>query len=235
MRYLLFIVSLITIGWTTWLSVPYFGYPLGGYSQADISNMYPNAITPAGFTFSIWSTIYLSWLALGLSILFKKTKITNKQSIWYSVAILLTGIWLIPWGYNMIGLSLIIMLILLGILKYVFHLTRNAPKTLRYSVDLTLGWINIATVANITIYLVSIGFTGGDISEIYWAIGILGVASILTAYYQCRYHTYIISLVFLWTLFGVWVAHNSFEQRGAVLVFGLVTIINMIISFYKKK
>ena len=234
MRYLFFIVTLCTIGWTTWLSVPYFGYPLGWYSQADISNMYPNAITPAGFTFSIWSIIYLSWIALGFSILFKKTKISNKQSIWYSLALLLTGIWLVPWGYNMIGVSLIIMIILLWVLKYVFHMTRNSPKTLRHSVELTLGWINIATVANITIYLVSVGFTGGNIPEIYWAIGILGLACFLTAYYQCRYHTYIISLVFLWTLFGVWVAHTSFDQRVAVLIFGAVTVINMILSFYKK-
>lgn len=114
-------------------------------------------------------------------------------------------------------------------------MTRNSPKALRHSVELTLGWINIATVANITIYLVSVGFTGGNIPEIYWAIGILGLACLLTAYYQCRYHTYIISLVFLWTLFGVWVAHTSFDQRVAVLIFGAVTVINMILSLYKKR
>lgn len=113
MKYLVLLFAVITIAWTSWLSVPYFGYPLGGYSQADISNMYPNAITPAGFTFSIWSMIYLSWLILGVSILLKKTKISNKQALYFSLAIALTGIWLVPWGYNMIGLSLIIMLVLL--------------------------------------------------------------------------------------------------------------------------
>ena len=235
MKYLVLLIAVITIAWTSWLSVPYFGYPLGGYSQADISNMYPNAITPAGFTFSIWSMIYLSWLILGVSILLKKTKISNKQALYFSLAIVLTGIWLVPWGYNMIGLSLIIMLVLLWVLKYVFHLTRESHPVLRQTVDLTIGWINIATVANITIYLVSLGFTGGNIPEIYWAIGILWVACLLTAYYQCRYHTYIISLVFLWTLFGVWVAHDSLDQRWAVLIFWLFTLLNMILSLYKKK
>jgi hypothetical protein len=235
MKYLFLLISLLVIWWTSWLSVPYFGYPLGGYSQADISNMYPNAITPAGFTFSIWSLIYLSWIILGFSIVLGKVKISRKQSLYFSWAIMLTGIWLVPWWYNMIGVSLIIMLVLLWVLKYVFRLTRDSAPALRQSVDLTLGWINIATVANITIYLVSLGFTGGNIPEIYWAIGVLGLASLLTAYYQCRYHTYIISLVFLWTLFGVWVAHDSFEQRWAVLIFWGITIINILISYFKKK
>ncbi len=235
MKYLFLWVSIIVIWWTSWLSVPYFGYPLGGYSQADISNMYPNAITPAGFTFSIWSLIYLSWIILGLALVFGKAKAQKNIIFTYSLALVLTGIWLVPWWYNMIGVSLVIMLVLLWVLKYVFHLTRDSTPVLRQSVDLTLGWINIATVANITIYLVSLGFTGGSVPEIYWAIGVLGLASLLTAYYQCRYHTYIISLVFLWTLFGVWVAHDSFEQRWAVLIFWTITIINMIISYFKKK
>ena len=75
------------------------------------------------------------------------------------MAILLTGIWLVPWGYNMIGIALMIMLLLLGALKYAFHHSRDTHIIVRSSIELTLGWINIATVANITIWLISIGFT----------------------------------------------------------------------------
>jgi len=65
------------------------------------------------------------------------------------------------------------MLLILGLLKYAFRLSRSAHPALKYSIELTLGWINIATVANITIWLVSLGFTGGSISETYWAICVL--------------------------------------------------------------
>ena len=68
LRYIPLLVAIVVIGFTSWASIPSFGYPLGGYSQADISNMYPTAITPAGFTFSIWSLIYLSWLIAGVYI-----------------------------------------------------------------------------------------------------------------------------------------------------------------------
>jgi translocator protein len=65
MRYLLLITSLLVIGFTALVSVPDSPFLIGGYTQAEISDMYPTALTPAGFTFSIWSIIYLSWLIAG--------------------------------------------------------------------------------------------------------------------------------------------------------------------------
>lgn len=160
MKYLFFIVVLVTIVFTTLVSIPGSPYLIGGMTQADISNLYPTAITPAGITFSIWSIIYLMWIITSVMIILKKIEITKKQSIFYSLSVLLTAFWLVPWGYQMMGTALILMLIILGSLKYTFHLTRKSHPVLRSSVELTLGWINIATVANITVWLISLGFTG---------------------------------------------------------------------------
>lgn len=253
MKYIPLIIALFTIGFTSLVSIPDSPYLIGGMTQADISNMFPSAITPAGITFAIWSIIYLSWILAGLALsglpvtsltkrYFPKIvpyltdKETSKRAMLsFSVAISLTGVWLIPWGNLYIGIALIIMLMILGFLKLTFHLTRKSSWLVRSSVELTLGWINIATVANITIWLMYIWFTGGGISEIYWAIWVLGLALLLTAYYQCRYKTYIISLVFLWTMVGEWIAHPVLEQRVAVAIYSLVIIINMIISFQRRK
>jgi hypothetical protein len=252
LRLLTLITAIFVIWFTALVSVPGSPYLIGGMTQADISNMFPTAITPAGVTFAIWSVIYLSWLIAWLVIswipvtkLIKKyfpkmsvflTTLESKKVIYsFSFAILLTAFWLIPWGYQMIGTALIVMLVILGLLKYAFHHTRKSSPLVKWSVELTLGWINIATVANITIWLVSLGFRWGNISETYWAIGVLGLALILTAYYQCRYRAYIISLVFLWTLYGVWIAHPIFEQRVTVGIYAIVTMVNMLYSFSKKK
>ena len=234
--YLLPLISvLITISFTSFLSVPGSPFLIGGMTQADISNLYPTAITPAGITFSIWSVIYLMWIIMALMIAFKKVEITKRQSVFYSLSILFTALWLIPWWYQMMGIALVLMLAILGGLKYTFHLTRNSHPLLRSSVELTLGWINIATVANITVWLVSLGFTGWWIPEYYWAIGVLWLALLLTTYYQCRYRTYIISLVFLWTMLGEWIAHPIMEQRVAVVIYSLVVLINMIYSYMKRR
>ena len=73
--YLLLIISLLTIGFTSLVSIPSSPYLIGGMTQADISNMFPSAITPAGVTFSIWSLIYLSWIVAGVYVAFFQKKI----------------------------------------------------------------------------------------------------------------------------------------------------------------
>ncbi len=236
MRFILLVTSIVVIVFTSLMSIPGSPFLIGGMTQADISNMFPTAITPAGFTFSIWSLIYLSWIISGIYIVRKSLEKKNRKFLLlFSCAIFLTAIWLIPWGFQMIWTSLLLMLLILGLLKYAFRLSRSAHPTLKYSIELTLGWINIATVANITIYLVSLGFTGGGISETYWAIWILWLALVLTAYYQCRFHAYIISLVFLWTMLWEWFAHDNPAQRYTVLLYSLIAIFNMLYSYFKNK
>lgn len=237
MQYFLLIVSLLTIGFTSLVSVPGSPYLIGGMTQADISAMFPSAITPAGITFSIWSVIYLSWIIAWVYVAFfqkKKGSVTAKTLGVFSLAIALTGVWLIPWGYIWIGTALIVMLIILGLLKYTFHHTRVSHPALKYSVELTLWWINIATVANVTIWLLSLGFTGGWLDPVYWAIGVLALALGLTLYYQLRYRAYIISAVFLWTMLGEWIAHENPLQRGFVVWYALVILASMVYTYMKK-
>jgi benzodiazapine receptor len=38
--------------------------PLGAFDQGEVSALYPTLFTPAVFTFSIWSIIYLSWVVI---------------------------------------------------------------------------------------------------------------------------------------------------------------------------
>ena len=63
-KYPLLISALITIGLTTLVSMPGSPYLIGGMTQADISAMFATSVTPAGFTFAIWSLIYLSWIII---------------------------------------------------------------------------------------------------------------------------------------------------------------------------
>ena len=91
------ISALLTIVFTSLLSIPGSPFLIGGMSQADISALYPTAITPAGITFSIWSIIYLMWIISSIMIAAKKIEITKNQSIFYSLSIFLTAVWLVPW------------------------------------------------------------------------------------------------------------------------------------------
>ena len=66
MRFLLLITAILTIGFTSLVSIPGSPYLIGGKTQADISNMFSTSVTPSGMTFAIWSLIYLSWIIAGI-------------------------------------------------------------------------------------------------------------------------------------------------------------------------
>jgi translocator protein len=233
-RILPLLVVIITIGFTSWVSVPYFGYPLGGMNQKDISDMYLSAITPAGFTFSIWSLIYLSWIVVWGMIALRKIEISRKESILFSSATGLTALWLIPWHYNIIWLSFAVMLVILSLLLLLFRQTCGASSIFRNTVDLFLGWIIIATLANFSAFLLSLGSTWGKPGDVYFLILFLGIWLIAISYLQCRHRAYVISGVYLWALLWVFMAHTSLEERVAVVIFALVTLKHIWSSYQDK-
>lgn len=253
MKYLLLIVAIVTIVFTSLVSIPGSPYLIGGMSQADISNMFSTSVTPAGVTFAIWSIIYLSWILAWLvlswllvSSLLKqyfpklapylKDDNTSKQSIMtFALAIGLTAVWLIPWGNIYISTALIVMFMILGFLTHTFFHTRQSSMIVRSSVEITFAWIIMATALNITVWIRYMGFTLGSPGDIYYSIGALGGILLFVSWLQCYYRAYIVSIVFIWTLIGVWIAHDILEERVAVVIYAIVVIINIIRTYMKTR
>ncbi len=237
-KYPLLISALITIGLTTLVSMPGSPYLIGGMTRADISEMFATSVTPAGFTFAIWSLIYLSWIiAWAYVAFFKKwnAKIDTKSLVLFSLAILLTVVWLIPWGYLYISVSLAVMLAILGLLAYVFSRTRSSDIIVRSSIEITLGWIIMATALNVTVWMRYMGWSIGGPTDLYYAIFALGAILLIVSELQCRYRTYIISGVFLWTLLGVYIAHPMIEIQGVVIIYAVTIGFYILQSLRNKK
>jgi benzodiazapine receptor len=164
--------------------------PLNGQDTAEISDRFEVYFVPAGYVFSIWSIIYLGWIAF---IIFQfrssQTESPRLRRLGYLFALsnLANATWLFCWHYNLFGLSVLVMLTLLGLLiaSYVrLNVNREAiSRTEYWSVDILfsvyLGWITVATVANITDWLYFIGWDGFSIPDQTWAVIMLAVASFL--------------------------------------------------------
>jgi benzodiazapine receptor len=164
--------------------------PLNGQDTAEISDRFEVYFVPAGYVFSIWSIIYLGWIAF---IIFQfrssQTESPRLRRLGYLFALsnLANAAWLFCWHYNLFGLSVLVMLTLLGLLiaSYVrLNVNREAVSRTEYwSVDILfsvyLGWITVATVANITDWLYFIGWDGFSIPDQTWAVIMLAVASFL--------------------------------------------------------
>lgn len=164
--------------------------PLNGQNTGEISDRFQVYFVPAGYVFAIWGIIYLGWIAFTIF----QFRSSEKDSLrlrrlgyLFAISNMANAAWLFCWHYNLFGLSVLIMLTLLGLLiaSYLrLNVNRSPVSSLEYwSVDVLfsvyLGWITVATVANITDWLYYVGWDGFGISAQVWAVIMLAVASLL--------------------------------------------------------
>lgn len=193
--------------------------PLGGKTTQELSEMYANPFTPAGFTFSIWSVIYTLLLIFSLIPLInyfrgkeQKNKLVDKNiGYLYAISCLLNGLWILAWQYQFTGLSVVIMLSLLVTLirihgeirKNTTGLTWNDKYITFPAFSIYLGWISVATIANIVAWTVSINWGGFGFSPIHWTITMIVVATLLGTIILVKYRDIFFNLVILWALYGI--------------------------------
>jgi len=164
--------------------------PLNGQNTGEISDRFQVYFVPAGYVFAIWGVIYLGWIAFTIfqfQPAQKESPRLRRLGYLFAISNIANAAWLFCWHYNLFGLSVLVMLVLLGLLL-ASYLRLNVNQTpvspLEYwSVDVLfsvyLGWITVATVANITDWLYFIGWDGFGIPAQTWAVIMLAVASLL--------------------------------------------------------
>jgi len=186
--------------------------PIGGKTTGELSDLYPNLFVPAGFTFAIWSVIYLllvGFIAYQWIVSDDKSKV-EKIGNWFVLNGLANGSWIVAWHYELVPVSIVIMLVLLGSLIMMYrklninYFGKYGIKWLVYTpISVYLGWISVATIANFTTVLVSYGWSGFGISEDVWAVVVLIVAVILGSLMLYRHKDIFYAGVIAWASYGI--------------------------------
>jgi hypothetical protein len=190
--------------------------PLFGNSNKEISDALPNAFTPAGVTFAVWGPIFLGLLALAVYQALPAQRGPRLDRVFWPFLLgnLLNVAWLLAFQSLHYGLSVVIMLALLGSLGWLYTTVRAlAPQgrevwTLQVPTSLYLGWISVATMANITAFLVSAGVTTGalGLGPATWSAALVVVAAALGSVFLLRFRDYTFALVLLWAFLGEFLA-----------------------------
>lgn len=197
--------------------------PIGGVTTGEASDNFSNLFTPAGVTFSIWGLIYLALFGytvyqLGL---FRNDHSPEKEKLLASINkyYLLTSIaniaWIFAWHYGIIWLSVLIMISLLVFLIKIADIVNKEKFSLqdtfliRLPFSIYFGWITVATIANISVFLVSINWDGFGISENIWTIIILLVGAGIGIARTLKDKNVYYALVFVWAYGGIWLKHTS--------------------------
>lgn len=211
----------------------------GGALAADAT-----LIAPAGPAFSIWSVIYAGLLGYAVWQLLptQATRDVHRR-VGYLVALsmVLNALWIGAIQLDQLGLSVLVIVVLLGVLGILLHRLVSAPAqrasrgtrvvdavVLHGTVGLYLGWVTIATAANITAWLVAIGFDGFGVEPDVWGVAVVivaGAIGIATALAGRGRLTPAISLA--WGLVWLAVARLTDEPRSVAV--GAAAVITAIV------
>jgi len=202
---------------------------LGGLDTKALSDLYFSAITPAGFTFSIWSLIYLGLLWIGIALVMKKITFPKEALQWYIISWILNSIRIIIRQYQYLGLSFVVLRLLLWSLLMIY---RGIKKDTQYyslaikSVFLIYIWrVLVASILITTIYLTYTADTRFTDHTILYAIIALSLGAIINMFFIWWERTQITTLVFIWALYGIY--HGQTEsaiQLTTMIIWFIMTV-----------
>ena len=207
------LVSFMIMVGTNYLAV---ALPLGGRGTGQISENYANLFAPAGYAFSIWGLIYtLLAVYVVYQLRRKDAALISKVDRIFIVNALLNASWIFAWHYDLIWLSIIIMAGLLISLIKIADILRASDLTpkerwlVRLPFSVYFGWITVATIANITVFLVYLGWNGFGISESLWAVAVLLVGALIGILRILRDRSTPYGLVLIWAYGAILYKHLS--------------------------
>ncbi|MBN1154239.1 tryptophan-rich sensory protein [candidate division KSB1 bacterium] len=201
--------------------------PINGKTTGELSDNFATLFKPAGYVFSIWGIIYIALLVFVIYQLLPKVRnseLINIISIYFILSCIANIAWIFAWHHERFGLSVLIMFVLLFSLikiytgihtEYLDHYS-SAKWTVFVPFSLYLAWICVATIANITIYLYSINWSGFGISPTVWFVLLLLVGLALGCVILRRYHDLFFILVLIWAYLGIAVQNQKIATVSTI-------------------
>jgi hypothetical protein len=230
--------------------------PINNKTTGGLSDNYPNLFVPAGLTFSIWGLIYLLLCIFSIYQLIQALKKEGgdlssfrKIGYLYFFTSIINISWIFAWHYQVVWLSVLIMLAFLLTLIGIYNSLKigkgETSRSERYLVHLPfsiyLGWISVATIANITALLVDLKWNGFGLDPQIWTVVVIVVAIALALIMMFTRKDIFYSLVVDWALLGILLKRLSITTTPAqaviiIAIVGLAVIsAGMILQILRRK
>ena len=198
--------------------------PFNGLNTGEISDRFDILFVPAGYVFSIWLLIYIGLIAFTVfqALPAQRDNALLKKLAWpYWISVDANIIWLVLWHWEVFSLTLVAMLALLVSLLVIYLRIRNAGRDLttrerwlvRLPFSVYLGWITVATVANVSQTLYFFGWNGFGIAPAIWAAIMIAIATLLGLLMLKRERDLGYAAVLVWAFIGI-----ANKQAGVPLV-----------------
>ncbi len=214
--------------------------PINGQTTASISDRFAVHVIPAGYVFAIWGVIYVllaaftTWQALPRN----RTDATLRDIGWLpALSGVLNTVWLLLFQYEVFALTVPVMLALLVTLIAI-HLRlwehRDALHgtpywTVRAPWSVYLGWITVATIANIAQAGAALGFDGFGIDPVLVAAAVLVVGLAIAARFVWRFKDAAYGLVIVWAYAGIVVKESGAAPVAVAAGLGALVVAALVV------
>jgi translocator protein len=203
---------------------------IGGRTTADISNLYPTLITPAGYVFAIWGIIYA---LLFLFVVYqalpsqRSNPFQQKMNGLFILSCAFNVAWLFLWQNNYVTYSLILIVAFAVTLEEIHRRLRKSNSAslkewafVRLPFSVYFGWLTIATFANLAVAMSAAGWVTWQASDVAVGIVLLLVALAIVLCVVLARKDIAYGLVAIWALVGIAVNQGAVVEIVYVSYFG---------------
>jgi benzodiazapine receptor len=230
------IIVLITYAITLVINSMASSGALGGTPTGDISNAYPIYFVPANLTFGIWGVIYLGLTAFAVYQALpsqRENPIIKKISWPFVLSNIANTLWLILFQDERFVLSLPVMVIILGSLIAIYRqleigraVSRATFWLIQVPFSIYLGWITIATIANVAQAFFANGYEDLGLGGANWAaiMIVIGTGIIALVIYTGKGNV-AYALTTIWAIVGIVIKQGERSTLiGATAIIAIVAI-----------
>jgi hypothetical protein len=187
--------------------------PFNGLNTGEISDRFAIYFVPAGYVFAIWGLIYIGWLVYAVYQLLparSQDPVLAKIAPWFWLSSLGNISWIFMWHYEVFSVTLVFMTLILVSLLVIYRNLADAKGYTKWLVKLPfsvyLGWISVATIANVSQFLFYRDWSGWGIAPQSWAVVMIGIASLLGILMAWTENDTPYGLVLIWAFIGITVS-----------------------------
>jgi hypothetical protein len=222
--------------------------PINGLNTGKISDGFHVYFVPAGYVFAIWGLIYIGLLTYAVyqSLPAQKDNPRLQATGWWVVlGGLANSTWIFLWHYELFVGTLAAMLVLLASL-IATYLRLGIGRTkvsavenwfVRVPFSIYLGWITVATIANVTDVLSYLKWNQFGHSAGTWMLITLFAVVVISGLMSFTRRDIAYVAVILWALAGIGVKfpHQGIVTIGIWIAFGFVAAVLGGVLLFKRK
>jgi hypothetical protein len=212
----------------------------------EVSGELTTLFTPAGYAFSIWGLIYLFLFGFviyqgrSLFVTVKDDEFIMKTGWWFILSNFANAAWVFCWLYGYTGWSVVcIFLLLFSLLKIVLNNNMerwDAPLPvivfLWWPFVIYSGWVTVASIANVSTWLLKTGWDGFGISETIWTVSMIVIAGIINLWVTWTRNMREFALVGAWALVAIAIANWGSNEAVKVSALAVAAVLFISSSYH---